>query len=183
MKYTAKKEPDPLSRLGLALGIAIGLLLIGFNNNDTYTYGEKLDTGGQTLAIQLQPISPEHPEKRKLESYACAKRAYFCTSGYIDTIIRYGDNVGIPASFILSMGIWEAGRTVSWGNLCSFGYASCAIRFGDFDSEVRAVVRTLISYGGSLHDKYSIWRTGSVGDKDEKTLRVLRTMNEIENYE
>lgn len=183
MKYTAKKEQDPLSRLGLALGIAIGLLLIGFNNNDTYTYGERIYTGKQELGLELGYEKPDHPEKRKLEAYVCTKRAYFCNDNFIDTIIRYGDSFGIPASFILSMGIWEAGRTVSWGNLCSFGYASCAIRFGDFDSEVRAVVHTLISYGGSLHDKYSIWRTGSVGDKDEKTLRVLRTMNEIENYE
>lgn len=181
MKYAVKKEPDPLSKLGLIIGMVVALITTTAKDNDTYTYSERLDTGKQELELGL--VRPEHPEKRKLENYVCAKRYYFCTDGFVDTIIRYGDNVGIPASFILSMGIWEAGRYPDWGNLCSFGYASCAVRFATFDDEVRTVVRTLSSYGGTLYDKYSIWRTGSVGDKDERTLRVLRTMNEIENYE
>ena len=183
MKYTAKKEPDPLSRLGLIIGMVVALITTTANDNDIYTYGERLDTGNEKLELGLGLVRPEHPEKRKLESYVCKKRAYFCGNNYVDTIIRYGDGFGIPASFILSMGIWEAGRYPDWGNLCSFGYASCAVRFRDFNSEVSAVVRTLNSYGGTLYDKYSIWRTGGIGDKDERTLRVLRTMNEIENHE
>lgn len=183
MKYTAKKEQDPLSRLGLIIGMVVALITTTAKDNDIYTYGERLDTTRQELELELGFVQPEHPQKRKLESYVCTKRAYFCNDNFIDTILRHSDNYGIPPAFVLSIGVWEAPRTVSWGNLCSFGYASCAIRFGDFDSEVRAVVRTLSSHGGTLYDKYSIWRTGSIGDKDEKTLRVLRTMNEIENYE
>lgn len=182
MKYTAKKEQDPLSRLGLALGIAIGLLLIGFNNNDIYTYGERIHTGKQELGLELGYEKPDHPEKRKLETYVCAKRVYFCNDNFIDTILRHSDNYGIPPAFVLSIGVWEAPRTVSWGGLCSFGYDSCNTRFRTFDDEVATVTKTLHRYGGSLYDKYSIWRTGRVGDTAWETKRVLDLMGVISSY-
>jgi hypothetical protein len=162
--------------IGLVTGAVIALLLSSAQTNE-YIEQEPLELPKRH--IELRTALPRHPDEEKIEKYICVRGSGYCGTEFTDRVIWWADTFDVSGYLIVAIGVWESGLTPAWGSLCTFGYDSCRTRFSSIDTEIFVIAQTLAKYGGTDYDKYSIWRTGSTGDTDWRTTRVLDTARQI----
>lgn len=177
---------DPLSRIGLIIGMIIALFIGAPETYDAYTEPTRMDTTRQELELargSIQIVRPQHPRQEtitQIERFVCAYSSPWCGKDYVRILVDVADLYFFDPYVLVAIGIWESGLGRAGSHGCHFGYSSCRTRFTRFNEELDQVVGTLNRYGGSEVQKLAVWHTGQKNDNSGYVERVLATARAIE---
>lgn len=170
---------DPLSRTGLIVGMVLALFFGGDSKAyDIHTDRSRMDTTRQELELDYQ--EPDDPDVLRIEAWVCEYGSASCGTDFSRLVVRGSNHYGVSPYTVVAIGVWESGIKPRWGRFCTFGYASCRIRFGSLGEEINTVIRTFAGYGLPTRESLAIWHTGKRTDTSGYVERVLATARAIE---
>lgn len=165
---------NPLSRTGLVTGMVLALLAGKVN----YEYEPiRVDTIRQELELDIR--KPEPTASAKIDHFTCAYGSDYCGTELGNRVVWWSNVYHVSPYIVAAIGVHESGLSYTAGSLCTFGYASCRVRFSTIDDEIRQVVKTLAGYGRGEIQSLSIWHTGGIYDRSGYPERVQRTAGHI----
>lgn len=164
----------------LGVTLTIGAHMINVQNQKSSTNIKYYGQSGGGTSIDLSIVKPSHPDEEAIKQFYCDYGSLACNGDYVSNLVRISNRHGVDPYLITAISILESSGGLRACGFNWWGYASCAVRFSEFNVAVDRVAQTISGYGTS--DPYviaSIWRTGTTNDPTNYPDKVIQLIKKI----